>query len=165
MTVTSTSRGSLRYFSSKRPSSAVGRSTRLVTSSSSASSSGTRPPTRSAQARQLLGDAGAPSVDVEDDAFAFQRGEILRGVLDRMQRRVERTQAARGIAGDHVGVAKRMTASPCSATNQRIGREKAILLAFQRIDLGNLSAATTPGSASASTSTAGRPVSRTVATT
>ncbi len=54
---------------------------------------------------------------------------------------------------------------PKRASSQRIGREKATLRLFQRMDLSKRSPAISPGSASASTSTAGRPAWRTTATT
>ena len=56
-----------------------------------------------------------------------------------------------------------MTVSPSSDTNQRIGREKATPDAFQRIVLPILIPATSPGSASDSTSGVGRPSRRTTA--
>lgn len=60
---------------------------------------------------------------------------------------------------------KGSTTSSKRATYQRKGREKATPEAFQRIARGNVSAPTTPGSRSASTSAAGRPTSTLTATT
>ena len=59
---------------------------------------------------------------------------------------------------------KPITWSPQRATSQRSGREKAIWVAFQRMDRGKLRPPSSLGNSSASTCGVGWPLSATVAT-
>ena len=154
----STSLGRRRYSSSKLPRSAVGCSTRSVTSSSSPGHRASVPPTCRRQPRDLAADRPR-------DAPHGPRSRGARpSAADTRPPRPPPSSGDPSARGPYVvrpavspAYVNGTTVSPNRETNQRIGREKATFVAFQRIVLPNLMPATSPGSAAASTFGAGSP--------